>query len=135
MGADEVADQRVGLVAEHDAVRLGDALQPGGEVRLGTDDRVVHPVVAAEIADIAVAGVDADAGAERLLDAALAPLGVELGQALLHGDGHPHAGARVLGHALGLRVAEEAQDGVADELVDGGAVRQRDASTSRSGTR
>ena len=37
----------------------------GGEVRLGTDDRVVHPVLGTEIADIAVAGVDANADLER----------------------------------------------------------------------
>ena len=50
---------------------LGDRLQPRGEVRLGADDRVVHPVVAAEIADVAEAGIDAHAHAERLLDASL----------------------------------------------------------------
>ena len=56
------------------AAGLGDRLEARREVRLGADDRVVHAVGAAEIADVAVAGVDAHAHAERLLDAAPAPL-------------------------------------------------------------
>src|SRR5262249_16662322 len=66
------------------------------EISLGADDRVIHPVVAAEIADVAEAGVDAHAHAEGLLDAALAPLHVELGEAALHVQGHRQARLCVL---------------------------------------
>ena len=83
-------------------------LQPRGEVRLGTDDRIVHPVVAAEIADIAEAGIDAHPHPERLLDAALAPFGIQLRQPALHLERHAQAGAGILGDALGLGIAEEA---------------------------
>ena len=39
---------------------------------------------------------------------------------------HAHAGQRILLDALGLRIAEEGQDRVADIFVDGGAMIQRD---------
>ena len=65
----DVAHQRIGLVADHDMAGLGDRLQARGEVRLGADDRIVHAVGAAEIADVAVAGIDAHADAERVLGA------------------------------------------------------------------
>ena len=51
---------------------------------------------------------------------------VELVEPSLHLHRHPQAGSRVLDHALRLGVAEERQDGVADELVDRGAMLQRD---------
>jgi hypothetical protein len=61
-----------------------------------------------------------------VLDALAAPLDRELRDALLHLERHAQARARVLGLALALRVAEEDQDRVADELVDRAAVLQRD---------
>jgi len=54
-----------GLVADHDLAAFRDALQAQGQVRLGADDGVVHAVVAAEISDVAEAGVDAHAHHER----------------------------------------------------------------------
>ena len=57
-----------------------------------------------------------------MLDAGVAPLGVELGEPVLHLERHAQAGLGVLGLALGFRVAEEDQHRVADELVDGAAV-------------
>src|SRR5438876_30848 len=76
-----VAHEHEGLVAQDDPARLRDRLQTRGEIGLGADDRVIHPVVAAEIADVAEAGVDAHPHAEGLFDAALSPLHVELGEA------------------------------------------------------
>ena len=55
-----------------------------------------------------------------------APLVIELPHPALHLHRHHHASLGVLLHALGLRIAEEQQHGVADELVDGGAVFERD---------
>ena len=83
-------------------------------------------VVAAEVADRAETGVDADAQLEHVLLAALAPFGLQVAHPLLHGDRHLDAGDRVLPRAARLRVAEEQHDRVADELVDRGAVLERD---------
>ena len=113
----------------HDPARLSDRLQPGGKVRLGADDRIVHPILAAEVADVAVAGVDAHAGPERLLNPALPPLGIELAEAALHINRHAQAGVRVLFDALGLGIPEERQHRVADELVDGRAMLEGDPPT------
>ena len=57
---------------------------------------------------------------------ALRHLRVEPGDPVLHLDGHAQAGLGVLGVALGFRIAEEDQHGVADELVDGAAMDQGD---------
>src|SRR5581483_9058610 len=100
--AHHVADERIGFVAQHDAAGLGDGLQPRRQIRFRADDRVIHAVFAAEIADIAEAGVDAHAGAEWLLDPALAPFGVKLREPPLHVHRHQEAGAGVFGHAFGL---------------------------------
>ena len=105
---------------------LGDRLQASRQIRFRSDDRVVHTVIAAEIADVAIAAVDAHADAERVLDAGVAPFGVEPGDPVLHLDRHAQAGFRIFGVALGVRIAEEDQHGVADEFVDGSAMRQGD---------
>ena len=101
-------------------------LQPRGEVHRAADHGVVHAVFAAEIADRAIAGVDADPAAQRRLDAAVAPFLRQFADALLHGDRHLHAGQRILLHAERRRIAEEHDDGVADIFVDGRAILQRD---------
>ena len=68
--------QRVGFIADDDVARFRNRLQPRRQVRFGADDRVVHPVGAAEIADVAEAGVDAHPHPERVLDPFVAPLGI-----------------------------------------------------------
>ena len=57
---DHIAHQSISLVAQDDLAGLGDRLQTCREIGLRTDDRIVHTVAAAEIADIGQAGVDAD---------------------------------------------------------------------------
>ena len=49
---------------------------------------VVHSVVAAEIAEIAKASVYAHEDADRMLDAGIAPFGVEPCDPILHLDRH-----------------------------------------------
>ena len=39
-----------------------------GEIHLGADDRVIHAVFRAEIADVAITGIDADPHLEGLLE-------------------------------------------------------------------
>jgi hypothetical protein len=63
---------------------------------------------------------------KRPLGAELGPFRAELAHAPLHGDRHAHAGPCILLHALGFRVAEEGYHGVADILVDRGAIVQSD---------
>ena len=75
---------------------------------------------------MAVAGIDAHAHPEGLLGAELLPLGAKLMHAPQHGDGHAHAGKRVLLQASRLRIAEEHHDRVADIFVYGGAMLERD---------
>jgi len=122
---DDVADQRVRFVTDHDVTRLRDRLQPGGEIGFRADDRVVHPVVAAEIPHVAKSAVDSHPHTERKFDAGIAPVGVEAGDAVLHLDRHAKACLGVFGVAFCLGIAKEDQDGVADEFVDRAAIGER----------
>ena len=101
-------------------------LKPRREVHRAADHGVVHAVFAAEIADGAIAGVNADPAAQRRLDAAVAPFLRQFADALLHGDRHLDAGQRIFLHAQRRRIAEEHDNGVTDIFVDGCAVLQRD---------
>ncbi len=96
LGGHLVLHQRIGLVTHEDAVDLGIGLQPRGQIHRAADDRIIHAVLAAEIADGDVARVDADAQVKRLLGAELLPFGSQLPQAPQHGDRHAHARAGVL---------------------------------------
>ena len=122
----DVAHKSVGLVADDDMSRLGDRLEPRREINLGTDGGVVHAVDAAEIADVAEAGVDAHAHAERLFRTRATPFDIELGQPALHLRRHIEAGPGVLHGALGLGVAEEDHQGITDEFIDGAAMLEGD---------
>ena len=55
-----------------------------------------------------------------------APARIEFGDLALHGERHAQAGAGVFGDAFRLGIAEENQDGIADELVDGAAMLRGD---------
>jgi hypothetical protein len=57
-----------------------------------------------------------------LVDPHVLPALPQLAHALLHGHGHPDALHRILARPQGMGVAEEDDDGVADELVQGRAV-------------
>src|SRR5215213_4772540 len=126
LAMDLVLHMGEGLVRDQDAAGRRLVLEPRGEVHGAADDGVVHAVLAAEIADRAIAGVDADAAAQRRLDAGVAPGAGELADALLHGERHRDAGERVLLDAAALGVAEEHHDCVADIFVDRRAVLERD---------
>ena len=118
--------QRIGLVAQEDSVDLRMRLEPRRHVHRVADDRVVHTIFAAEIADGDVASVDANTKVKRLLCTEPHPFGLQLAQAPQHGDGHAHAGPRILLHALRFGIAEEHHDGITDIFVDGSAVLERD---------
>ena len=55
-----------------------------------------------------------------------APFGIEAADPVLHLDRHAQTGFGVFGVAPRFRIAEEDQHGVADELVDRAAKRERD---------
>ena len=86
--------------------------------------RVVEEGVAAEIADDGGARVDADAG-----DADLHALGRAFGDELLAEDVHFECAAHGANGVVRLvdGGVEEADDGIADDLVEGGAVPEKDA--------
>ena len=102
-------------------------MQPVGEVYLLADDRVVHPLIAAEVADRGEAGCNAHAHFEALPDTFRQPRVVQLGDGVLHFQRHPHAGYGIFRDAFGLRVAKENQHSVSDELVQSAAVLQHHA--------
>src|SRR5215472_6391138 len=68
---------------------------PMWEIHLGADDRVIHAVFRAEIADVAITGIDADPHLEGLLETAGAPFLLQFDHLPLHGHSHPHAGPRI----------------------------------------
>ena len=70
---------------------VGGRLNPRREIHLGADDRVIHAVCRAEIADVAITGIDADPHLEGLLETACALFLLQFDHLLLHGDSHPHA--------------------------------------------
>jgi hypothetical protein len=121
-GEDVVLNQRIGLMAQENAAKLSVRLQPRRQVHFAADDRIVHAVLTAEIADGTIARVDSDAQLERLLQSSIAPIRLQLSHSPLHRDGHVDASDCVFLDAPGLRIAEECQDRVADALVDSRAV-------------
>ena len=121
-GVNQTARQFKSFVTHDDFAGLGDGLQTGRKIRLGTDDGVVHAVFAAEVADVAITGVEAHAGFERMFDAAASPDAVQMFEAVFHGKGHAEASLGVFLNAFGFGITEENQNGITDELVDGAAV-------------
>src|SRR6185369_12691772 len=70
-------------------------LQPRGKVHGAADHRIVHAVLAAEIAYRAIARMNADPATQRRLDAAVAPFMSQFADTFLHGDSHLDAGQRI----------------------------------------
>src|SRR6266516_3752382 len=109
-------------MADENAAQLGMRLQPRCQVYFIADNRVVHAILAAEVADGAIAGGDADTQLEWFLQPGIAPLELKLPYPPLHCDGHVDARESVLFDAFRLGVAEERQDRVAHVLVNSCAV-------------
>ena len=94
-------------------------LDAGGEVDRAADDRVLGPLLGADIAHHGLAAVDADPHLEARA-AALDVPAVDVDHRPLHGE---RGGGGALGVVrMGQRRAEHGEDGVADELVDGAAI-------------
>src|SRR4051812_810440 len=115
-----------GLVRNEHAARRRLVLEARSEIHGASDDRVIHSILAAEVADGAIAGVDTDPAAQRRFDAGVAPETLELADAPLHRERHRNTGKRVLLDATALGVAEEHHDGVTHVLVDRRAVLEGD---------
>src|SRR2546423_8696997 len=85
-------------------VVLGEPLEPRGEVHRVADDRVLHPLLGADVAGDRLAVADADADLD--LDAALEPLArIELPQAAPHAARRAHRAHRIVGAADGATQA------------------------------
>ena len=94
-------------MSDQDSVQLSMGLQPRGQIHLVANDGVVHPVLAAEIADGAEARIDPDAQLEWLFRAQIQPLELQLAHPPLHGDRHLDAGNGVLFASPARRIAEK----------------------------
>src|SRR5918993_4762939 len=106
-------------MADDNAARLGMRLKPGRQVHLIAYNSIVHAVLAAKIADGAIARVDANPHLERLLQPGIAPFRLEFLDSPLHRDGHVNASQGVLMDSLSFGIAEKRQDRVTNVLVDG----------------
>src|SRR5215469_3655934 len=113
LAVEPVPHVRIGLIGYEDLARCGRSLKPGGEVHAAADDGVDHPILAAEVADGAVARVNSDPAPEGFFDARRPPYALQVMHPRSPGDGHLDAGERVLVDSARLRIAEEDDDGVA----------------------
>src|SRR5215813_10312091 len=120
-----IADERISLVAYDDLSGLGDRLKAGSQISLGADDRIIHSIIAAEVSDIAKTRIYSHSHPERVFDPTVAPLRIQAGNPMLHLDRHAQAGPGVFRVALGFRIAEKHKHRVADELVNGATVSER----------
>jgi hypothetical protein len=119
MRNDRARHQRISLVADHDSPRIGDRLQSRCEISLRTDYRIVHPLSAAKIPNIAKAGVNTHPNLERKFNSLIAPPGVKLRNAALHVQCHPHTRDCVLHVTIAFWVSEKNQHRITGELGDG----------------
>jgi hypothetical protein len=100
-------------------------LQARGKVSFGTNDRIVHPIGATEIADVTEPSIDANSDAEGVLDALIPPFRVQFEEAMLHLSGHAQTSLGVFRLSLGLRITKKDQNGITDEFVDRAAMLER----------
>src|SRR5262249_2547735 len=120
-----IADERISLIAYDDLSGLSDRLKAGSQIGLGADDRVVHSIIAAKISDIAKTRIYSHAHTDRVLDPTVAPLRIQAGNPMLHLDRNAQAGPASFRVSLGVGIAEEHKHRVAQELVDGAAMSER----------
>ena len=113
---EEALGQAMGLGADQDLARSGEAEQPGTEVRGVADGRVVHPEVLADRPHEHEPGVDAHAHAE-LHPVGLSHLLLERREPILDGERGADGAMGVV--LVGDRRAEQRHHTIAEELVDG----------------
>ncbi len=123
---DPVFDMGVGLVGNNNLTGRGGAFQAGGQIDAAADDRIVHAVIAAEIAHRAKVRMNAHAATQRFFHAAFTPISLQRHHAVAHGNGHSDTDQGVFPYAPALRIAKENYNGVAHIFIDGGAVFQGD---------
>src|SRR5215475_3914263 len=78
LAVEPVPHVRIRLIGYEDLARRGRSLKPGGQVHAAADDGVVHPILAAEVADGAVPRVDSDPALEGFFDAPRPPYALQL---------------------------------------------------------
>ncbi|MCY1295374.1 hypothetical protein D9M70_447130 [compost metagenome] len=95
-----VLDERIGLVRQQDAFQVGMRLKARGKIHFAADDRIVHSILAAEIADGAIASIDTDAQMERQFETGVGPFRLQPLHPLLHCYRHPDTCERILLNTL-----------------------------------
>src|SRR5437588_9729536 len=126
LAVDPLANGSVSFIGHEDLARCGGRLKPRCEVHATADDRIVHPILAAEVADGAVSSVDSDPALKRLFDSRCPPHILQLTHPFAHGDGHPNAGEGVLIDTARLRITKEDDNSVTNILVDRRSIREGD---------
>src|SRR5208282_4027465 len=122
----DVSHQGECFVANYNVPRFGDKLQTRCEISFCTDDRIVHPIGATEIPNIAKASIDANSDAEGVFHSLVPPFCVQFGKTMLHFSSHAQTSLGVLRFSLRFRIAEKDQNGIPDKLVDCATMLERD---------
>ena len=96
-----VFDESVGLIRDENLAGRGRLFKPAREIYAAADDRVVHPIVAAEISDCTEPGVNSSSTTWRLFNARGSPDAIQFAHFRAHGDRHFYACHRIRLHASG----------------------------------
>ena len=78
LAVDPLANGRVGFIWYEDFAGRSGGFKPRSEVHAAADDRLVHPVLAAEVPDSAISGIDSDPTLEGFFDTRRSPDLVQL---------------------------------------------------------
>src|SRR6516165_10537372 len=123
----DVADQCVCFVADHNISRFCNRLQPGGKIGFSADNRVIHSIIAAEIANVAKTSVYSHSDTDWILNSGIAPLGVEARDLALHLNRHAKTRLGIFDISLSFGIAKKDQHCVANKLVDSATMSEGDS--------
>src|SRR5947209_997277 len=87
VAVDPLANSGVRFIRYEDFTRYGGSFEPRREVHAAANDRVVHPIIAAEVPDSTISCIDSDPTLEGFFDAGRPPQLLELAHSLAHGYG------------------------------------------------
>src|SRR6516165_4276381 len=117
-GDNDVADQCVCFVADHNISRFRNRLQPGGKIGFSADNRVIHSIIASEIADVAKTSVYSHSDTDWILNSGIAPMGVEACNLMLHLNGHANTRLGIIDISHSFWITKKDKHRVANKLVD-----------------
>src|SRR6516165_600610 len=126
-GDNDVADRRVCFVAHHNISRFRDRLQSGGKIGFSADNRVIHSIIASEIANVAKTSVYSHSDTDWILNTGIAPLGVKASNLMLHLNGHAKTRLCIIDISFSFWIAKKDQHCVANKLVDSAPMSEGDS--------